>query len=109
MFVPVSDTERSVEWYGDLFGTSAEETAHEGTIYHVEMDGETNLVLDANRPVENSSQPHCFFRTDDIEASREFLATLDVPVVIGPENVGSVTFLTVEDPDGNRLMVCREN
>lgn len=109
VFVPVSDVERSVEWYSELFGLPAEDTAHEGTIYDVETTGETGLVLDANRPVENSSQPLCFFWTDDAEATRDFLLDLDVPVVMGPEDVGSVTFVTFEDPDGNRLMACQKN
>ncbi|MFC4548739.1 MULTISPECIES: VOC family protein [Halorussus] len=109
VFVPVSDMERSVEWYSELFGLPAEDTAHEGTIYDVEMAGETGLVLDANRPVENSSQPLYFFWTDDAEATRDFLVDLDVPVVMGPEDVGSVTFVTFEDPDGNQLMACQKN
>ncbi|WP_227353648.1 VOC family protein [Haladaptatus salinisoli] len=111
VFVPVSDVPRAIEWYSDLFDlpTDGTEASHEGTIYDVEMEGDAGLVLDANRPVENSSQSLCYFWTDDVEATHEFLEERDIPVVMGPENVGSVTFVTFEDPDGNRLMACQEN
>ena len=109
VFVSVSDMERSIEWYSTLFGLSTGDVAHEGTIYDVEMAGETGLILDANRPMEHCSQPLCFFWTDDIEATREFLAGIDAPIHMGPEDIGSVTFLTFEDPDGNRLMACEAN
>jgi len=109
VFVPVSDMSRAVEWYSTVFGLPTDEASHEGTIYDVEMTGDVQLTLDANRPVENSSQPLCYFWTDDIDETETFLQSLEIPIVMGPEDVGSVTFLTIEDPDGNRLMVCQPN
>jgi len=109
VFVPVSDMPRAITWYTELFDLPTDDASHEGTIYGVEMAGDVGLTLDANRPVENSSQPLCYFWTADVEAAHEFLQSRDIPIVMGPENIGSVTFVTFEDPDGNRLMVCQRN
>jgi predicted enzyme related to lactoylglutathione lyase len=109
VFVPVSDMSRASAWYSRLFGLTAHGASHVGTIYDVPMAGETQLTLDANRPVANSSQPLCFFWTADIEAAAKFLRELGVAIVAGPENVGSVSFVTFRDPDGNLLMVCQRN
>lgn len=109
VFMPVSDMSRAVAWYSQLFGLPAQVASHGGTIYDVPMAGETRLTLDANRPVANSSQPLCFFWTADIEAAAQFLRDLGAAIVAGPEDVGSVSFVTFRDPDGNLLMVCRRN
>ena len=109
VFVPVSDMDRSIEWYSDLFDLPREEPSHDGTIYDVEMAGEVGLLLDANRPVANSSQPLCFFPTDDLVATYEFLRERGIPIVHEPEDIGSVSILAFEDPDGNRLMTCERN
>lgn len=109
VFVPVSDMERSMTWYSTVFGLPAGEPSHDGGIYDVEMAGETGLILDANRPVGNSSQPLCYFWTDDLAATAQFLRDNDVTVLTDPEDIGSVSFLVFEDPDGNRLMACERN
>ena len=109
VFVPVSDMDRAVEWYDELFDLPSGEPTHGGTIYDVEMAGDAGLLLDANRPVENSSQPLCFFPTDDLAAAYQFLREREIPIVHEPEDIGSVSILTFEDPDGNRLMVCERN
>ena len=109
VFVPVSDMDRAIEWYSDLFDLPVGEASHDGTIYDIEMDGETGLILDANKPVENSSQPLCFFWSDDLGAVHEHLEERDVPIDMDIEDIGSVSFLTFEDPDGNRLMACQAN
>ena len=109
VFVPVSDMDSAVEWYTSLFGVPAGEPSHDDTIFDVEMAGDTNLTLDANKPVENSSQPLCYFWTDDVAATHEFLQDRGDPIVMGPMDVGSVIFLTFEDPDGNLLMACESN
>ena len=109
VFVPVSDMDAAVDWYTSLFALPRDGTSHEDTIYDVPMDGDTNLTLDANKPVENSSQPLCYFWTDDVEATHAFLEERGDPITMGPMDVGSVVFLTFEDPDGNLLMVCEPN
>ncbi len=84
--------------------------SHGGTIYDVPMSGETGLIIDANRAsVTNSSQPLCFFWTEDIQAAHAFLLERDVDVTSDVTDIGSVSFLTFRDPDANLLMVCQRN
>jgi predicted enzyme related to lactoylglutathione lyase len=109
VFVPVSDMSCAIAWYSQLFGLPMQSASHEGTIYDVPMVGETRLTLDANKPVANSSQPLCFFWTADIEAAARFLRGLGAEIVAGPEDVGSISFVTFRDPDRNLLMVCQRN
>lgn len=109
VFVPVSDMDRAVAWYSRLFGLEPGETSHEGGIYDVPMTGETGLILDANAPITgHSTQPLCFFLTDDIDASVQHLRALDTEITGGPQDIGSVIFVTFRDPDGNPLMVCQQ-
>jgi predicted enzyme related to lactoylglutathione lyase len=108
VFVPVSDMDRAVAWYSRLFGLEVGETSHDGGIYDVPMSGETGLILDANKPITgHSAQPLCLFLTDDIVASVDHLRELGVEITGGPEDIGSVIFVTFTDPDGNPLMVCQ--
>jgi predicted enzyme related to lactoylglutathione lyase len=109
LFIPVSDMQRAIRWYSALFGLPLAETSHEGKIYDVPMEGETGVILDAHRPVQNSSQPLCFFWTSDIVATYEHLNALGVEIVGTVEDIGSVQTLTFRDPDGNLLMVCQRN
>ena len=108
VFVPVSDMRRAIRWYSRLFGLEQGETSHEGGIYDVPMEGETGLILDANKPITgHSAQPLCLFLTDDISASIKWLRDLDVEITSEPQDIGSVIFATFNDPDGNPLMICQ--
>jgi predicted enzyme related to lactoylglutathione lyase len=107
IFIPVSDLQRAIRWYSALFGLPLGETSHEDKIYDVPMEGETGLILDAHRQVQNSSQPLCFFWTDDIAATHKHLSTLGVEILGSVEDIGSLLTLTFRDPDGNLLMVCQ--
>lgn len=108
VFVPVSDMQRAITWYSRLFGLEEGQTSHEGGVYDVPMDGETGLILDANKPITGHSvQPLCFFLTDDISATLEWLRGLNVEITGEPQDIGSVTFATFSDPEGNPLMVCQ--
>jgi hypothetical protein len=73
------------------------------------MENGMNLILDSHKKVKNSSQPICSFWTEDIFAAKQFLAKNSVHPVNDIEDIGSVTTLTFQDPDGNLLMVCQKN
>jgi predicted enzyme related to lactoylglutathione lyase len=109
VFIPVSDMKRAIGWYSALFGLPPAETSHEGKIYDLPMEGETGVILDAHRPVQNSSQPLCFFWTADIAATHKHLRALGVELLGAVEEIGSLRTLTFRDPDGNLLMVCQRN
>lgn len=109
VFVPVTDMRRATEWYSRLFEQPVKTTSHEGRIYDLPMNGEAGLILDAHKPVVNSSQPICFFRTGDIHAAQRFLSENHIEIVREIEDIGSVFTLTFKDPDGNLLMACQQN
>lgn len=109
VFIPVSDMRRAAAWYSRLLGLPVGTTSHEGAIYNVSMAGDVALILDANKPVTNSSQPLFFFWTEDIRAAYAFLQANAVTLVSEVEDVGSVSTLTFQDLDGNLLMVCQRN
>jgi hypothetical protein len=109
VFVPVTDLQRAITWYSWLLGVPMGTTSHEGTIHDIAMGGEIRLILDANKPVKNSSQPLFFLWTADVHATREFLREREIPIDREIENIGSVSTLTFHDPDNNLLMVCQSN
>jgi predicted enzyme related to lactoylglutathione lyase len=109
VFIPVSDMERAIGWYSQLFGLPVAATSHEGKIYDLRMAGDTALLLDGHKAVVNSSQPLAAFWTDDIHAAYAFLKRSGVELVSAPDDIGSVTTLVFKDPDGNLLMVCQRN
>lgn len=109
VFIPVSDMERAIRWYSQLFGLPVSVTTHGGKIYDLPMTGGVALLLDGHKPVANSSQPLVAFWTDDIRAAHAFLVSRSVELVSVPEDIGSVTTLVFKDPDTNLLMVCQRN
>jgi predicted enzyme related to lactoylglutathione lyase len=109
VFIPVSDVSRAIQWYSQLLGLPLRETSHEGKIYDLPMSGDTALILDAHKPVANSSQPLFFFWTDDIHAAYTFLKASGIALISEPEDIGSVSTLIFKDPDNNLLMVCQHN
>ncbi len=109
VFIPVSDMPQAIAWYSRLFGLPVGETTHADRIYNVPMSGETGLILDSHKPVINSSQPVCFFWTDDLRSTLAFLQSRDVEIVSSIEDIGRVSFLAFRDPDQNLLVVCQRN
>jgi len=110
VFVPVTDIDRAIQWYSKLLGLPITTTSHGGTIYDLQMAGETGLILDATKKgVQNSSQPLFFFLTEDIQAAHDFLERNEVEILSQIEDIGSVSFLIFKDPDNNLLMVCQPN
>jgi predicted enzyme related to lactoylglutathione lyase len=106
VFIPVSDMQRSIQWYSQLLDLPVTAPSHGGKIYDLPMEGETGVILDAHKPVTNSSQPLCFFWTADIQATLALLQAHNVDILGEMADIGSVTTLTFRDPDGNLLMVC---
>lgn len=109
VFIPVGEMERAIQWYSALLDLPLAETSHAGKIYNLPMEGETGVILDGHKPVQSSSQPLCFFWTEDIAAAHRHLTALGVEILGAVEEIGSVQTLTFRDPDGNLLMVCQRN
>ncbi len=109
VFIPVSDMQRAIAWYSRLLDLSVQAASHQGKIYTLAMQGSAGLILDAHKPVVNSSQPLFFLWTADIRAVYAFLQENEVEMTGPVEDIGSVTTLAFKDPDGNLLMVCQRN
>jgi predicted enzyme related to lactoylglutathione lyase len=107
VFIPVSNMPSAIDWYSRLFDVPVGKTSHEDRIYEVPMQGAVDLILDAHRPVANSSQPLCFFWTSDIQATDAFLRAGGVTIARPVEDIGGLFTLTFQDPDGNLLMACQ--
>jgi catechol 2,3-dioxygenase-like lactoylglutathione lyase family enzyme len=108
VFIPVRDMPASVRWYAALLGFEPDPArlGHEDTIYDLPTHGEPRLCLDANRPDFVASGPPRFFLwTDDLAAAVGHLGTVGAAAVSDVVDVGSLAFVTFEDPDGNLLMV----
>ena len=108
VFIPVSDMARARAWYGRLFGIELGDPSHEGGICDIPMQDGLSILLDANKPVTGHSvQPLCFFWTDDMAATVDHLRSLEAEITSNVTDIGSVTFVAFQDPDGNPLMVCQ--
>jgi predicted enzyme related to lactoylglutathione lyase len=108
VFVPVRDMRRAAAWYSALLGFDhdPDRLGHEDTIYDIPTDARPGLCLDANRPDFVASGPARFFLwTDDMAATVDHLHRVGAADVSDVLDIGSLSFVTFTDPDGNLLMV----
>lgn len=107
---PVSDLERSVQFYRDELGLALEE--------HVEDFGwaefavpPTTLALDETESVDepDGNAPAIAFAVDDVEAAVEDLRGEGVPVAMEPIETGVCDQAMVRDPDGNPVLLHRRD
>jgi len=110
VFIPVDDLPRAIAWYSRLLGQPIGEPSHNGTIYTLEMRGNTEVILDSNKTkLRNSSHPLLCFWTDDIAATYLFLQEMEATLVSQVEDIGDVSALVFKDPDQNLLMAAQVN
>lgn len=103
VFVPVSDIERSRDWYRALLGLKPGGEIYFGHIHVVPMTAGSGLVLDSKDFTGPHDQKPVFhFKTINIGAARE-RALAAGAVEVGPVTDG--VFFTFKDLDGNLLMV----
>jgi len=108
VFIPVRDMRRAARWYSELLGFHHEpdHLGHEDTIYDIPTEAGPRLCLDANRPDFVPSGPaRFFFWTDDMDGAVRHLRAVGADHVSDVHDIGSLTFVTFTDPDGNLLMV----
>ncbi|HWK93259.1 MAG TPA: VOC family protein [Luteimicrobium sp.] len=106
-FVPVSDPERSADWYAAAFGLRVAEVSPWAA--NLEAAGGTTLTLMG--PASGMTSPGLGFATHnlvvgDLDATRERFAAEGR----GPGTVEGdpavCRFFTLQDPDGNVVLVC---
>lgn len=114
IFVPVTDIERSRSWYCRVLGLQeAECEIFFGHLCTLPMQGTTSLTLDT-MPMWGGDQPG---GAPSIQTpafmllTRDLQGSLDYMKEIGAELVTEIEhdhWFVVKDPDGNKLMICRE-
>ncbi|KRE96656.1 hypothetical protein ASG89_30790 [Paenibacillus sp. Soil766] len=110
VFIHVSNMPKAIQWYSDLLGLPAQSASHEGTIYSLEMDGGSSLLLDSNRKEDNCNftKTQLFFETKNLEASYIFAKEKGIEIITEIEVHENISFFTFKDPDNNVLMICED-
>ncbi|MGG1517140.1 VOC family protein [Paenibacillus oryzisoli] len=105
VFIPVSNIERSRDWYSDILGVPVEGEILFGHLYVLPMKG-TGLVLDSKIYAEDRvfRVPAFHLNTTDIGAAYAFMKEKQVNLITPIEHQHWFNF---KDPDGNVLMVCK--
>lgn len=113
IFIPVRDIEKSRSWYCRILGISEDKCPiMNGHLCPLPMEG-TGVILDT-MPMWGGSEPGgapsietpaFVLLTADLEGSLAFMKNLGVELVTEIEHDH---WFVVKDPDGNKLMICRE-
>ncbi|KGE16967.1 VOC family protein [Paenibacillus wynnii] len=105
VFIPVSDIERSKQWYCYLLGLPIEEEVLFGHLYVVPMEG-PGIVLDSRIFTRECvlNAPAFHLNTRDIDAAYDFVKACGAEILTDIEHDHWFNF---KDPDGNVLMICR--
>lgn len=113
LFVPVRDIEKSRSWYCRILGLNEEECSiMNGHLCPLPMEG-TGLILDTmpmwggDLPggAPSIESPAFMLMTDDLQGSLDYMKELGVELVT---EIEYDHWFVVKDPDGNKLMICRE-
>jgi predicted enzyme related to lactoylglutathione lyase len=105
VFIHVSDMARAIDWYSRLLGLPIGETAHDGMIYDLPVEGGAGILLDAYPKLvpPRGTGPRVMFDTTDLDAALAHARSLS-GTVTRPEDIGGAIVFYLEDPDGN--LVC---
>lgn len=111
IFVHVSDLKRSVIWYSELLGHEVDRDDVSDPVHNLPIDHHTGLTLDAGpegetKNVQPSGYPLFNFHAEDIQRAYEYVSSLGYKVESDVVTFDDFSFFTVEDPDGNVVMIC---
>lgn len=106
VFIPVSDIHDARDWYCQLLDLPMDGEIYFGHIYVLKMQGGTDIVLDSKiyAPENVYKVPVIQLATADIEQSFAYVRSQNITVITEIQNGH---WFTIQDPDGNLLMVCR--
>ncbi|MCC3373878.1 VOC family protein [Cohnella sp. REN36] len=113
IFIPVRDIERSRSWYCRVLGLNEDECEIlSGHLCPLPMQG-TGIILDTmpqwggDRPegAPTIETPAFMLMTQDLQGSLDYMKRIGAELVTEIEHDH---WFVVKDPDGNKLMICRE-
>ncbi|MBM7568637.1 VOC family protein [Paenibacillus sacheonensis] len=109
VFIDVKDMTAMSSWYADLLGIPADAYHAEGEVVDLPTTKGGGILLDANRGLQGNDFTIPFmFVTEDLEASLVFAQENGFELFGEPQYYGPVSFFVLKDPDGNLVMVCRD-
>ncbi|WP_438433724.1 VOC family protein [Gorillibacterium sp. sgz500922] len=113
VFIPVRDIEKARSWYCRVFGWDEQDVpVLNGHLCPLPLDG-TGIILDTmpkwggDRPegAPPIETPALMLPTGDLEGAYAFMKAAGAEPVTGMEDD---YWFVVKDPDGNKLMICKE-
>ncbi|WP_274651018.1 VOC family protein [Paenibacillus humicola] len=113
IFVPVRDIEKSRSWYCRVLGVNEDDCPiSHGHLCPLPMEG-TGVVLDTmpkwggGRPegAPAIQTPAFMLMTNNLQGSYDYMKSLGVEL---ETDIMHDHWFVVNDPDGNKLMICRE-
>jgi predicted enzyme related to lactoylglutathione lyase len=111
IFINVTNMNRSIQFHNEVLGLQSREVrpGPENSIYSLSMNKGSEVLLDDNRFRNGEDYKIlCMFAAKNIDDSKAYLELNGVQIFTDIERYGSVAFFTVEDPDGNVIMICSE-
>ncbi|QHE60267.1 VOC family protein [Rossellomorea vietnamensis] len=111
VFVHVSNLKDSVRWYSELLGQEYDVDQVEDPVYNLTINHFTGLTLDAGRDgvmkeAGRSKHPLFNFHTENIEEAYSYVEQLNYEIVSDITRFDDFSFFVIQDPDGNRIMIC---
>ncbi|PFA62814.1 glyoxalase/bleomycin resistance/dioxygenase family protein [Bacillus sp. AFS015802] len=111
VFVHVSNLKESVRWYSELLGQPYELDQVEDPVYNLSINHFTGLTLDAGPEGEKkdsvkNEHPLFNFHTENIEEAYSYVKELNYEIVSEMTRFDDFSFFVIQDPDGNRVMIC---
>jgi predicted enzyme related to lactoylglutathione lyase len=111
IFINVTHMNRAIKFHSEALGLPYHEvgSGQENSIYDLQMKSGSGVLLDDNRFRHGEDYKTLFmFISRDVDASKTYLESNGVPVFTDIERHGEMSFFTVQDPDGNVIMICSE-
>jgi len=103
--ISVSDLDRSVEFYKDLFDFEVYDKNTEGQVY-LRM-GDIMICLYEVEDYKNSesckNRLSFFVDEEDFDDALDELEELEIEIIYGPENIRNGRSVVFLDPDGNQI------
>lgn len=107
VFVDVKDMKSSARWYRELLGLPLDEQTTAQSVCPVPVSQGASLLLDLHIHLKQKQVTEIFFfETDDFEASLAYVREEGFLPIHDPGRFENLTEFTLEDPDGNRILVC---